>query len=217
MKKFLSILLAIALMIPNFLSLTVTAEENDICNKDYFYELAKTTFPEYAAKINNSSSRTSATRNANTEPKIVTQDTRNVDANTTMTYTEYDNGIVTLGALRFSVNKSIQNTNSFYNGTYTEYTATIVADISEGPTFTSTGVVYRIYSTSYDQITSLGNYSIPSYSSSKFTVSLRRYESASSSACAYYSFPCPVGLSNYRGEVLFEVINNSAYLNVYIY
>lgn len=217
MKKFLSIFLAIALMIPSFLSLSVSAEENNLCNDDYFVALAKKTFPEYADKINVKSDQTNSTRSLNSEPQIAIRDTRTVDSNTIMTYTEYDNGIVTLGALRFTVNKDIEIEEEISYSNYTQYTATLVAKVEQGPPFTATNVQYKIYPTSYDQITSLGNYSIPGYSSSQFSVSLRSNETATRSACAYYAFPCPVGLSDYRGEVLFEIINNSTYLNVYIY
>lgn len=209
MKKLLSFVLAIVLVLPNFLSLQAFAAGTDLSDNAQIIELAKRTFPEYADKIDgdNFPSR-SEPRTVGSELSIVIQETRAADNNTNMTYTEYNNGLVTLGTVRFATSADLTVEDSESYSGYVLYTATIVASVIEGPTFTATDVQYRIYPSAYDRITSVGNYGIPGYTDEDFDVFLRSNETASLFACASYSFPCPVGGLNYDGDVILKLSNN---------
>lgn len=210
MKRTLSIIV-LALFLVTMLPIGASATTTDTMSYNQHIALAKQTFPEYAGKLDGSqASRSIAPQSENVEPVAVTRETRAVDDNTIMTYTEYNNGVITLGTARFNKNAHLEVDSSTTFRTYTDYTATITASVVEGPTFTATGVEYRIYPSAYDKILSIGSYSIPGYSSSKFTTYLRSEETASLFACASYSFVCPVGLSEYDGEVILKLRNNTA-------
>lgn len=205
MRKVFTALLTAALLFSNVFMMSVCAVEQDITDKNQLLVLAKETFPEFSDKIDGMDT---PSRARSSDKSVAVRLTRNVDSNTTMTYTEYNNGIVTLGAARFAEDAEINVNDSEIHSTYVEYTATIVAYVLEGPTFTATNVKYRIYPTDYDQIVSVGNYSIPGYTDDDFEVSLRGNETASQSACASYEFLCPVGGSQNSGGVYFNLQGN---------
>ncbi len=209
MKRFISLCLAI-LMIFALLPVSAFAESDSFESYDYQIALAKQIFPEYRDKLEGKTSAyASKPRTRSEEIHVAIQKTRPVDDDTVMTYTEYDNGLVTLGTARFSKEADYTVTGEKAYTSYTEYTAKIVASVVGGPTFTATDVEYRIYPISYDKVTSAGSYSIPGYSSSKFTVNTRGTETSSLPAYVSYSFPCPVGLSSYSGEVSLSIKSNS--------
>lgn len=209
MKRFLSFVLAIALMLPSFLTLRTFATEVDLTDYDQHIALAKETFPEYANKLDgNYSPRSSEPQAVTSEVNIAVRETRAADSNTIMTYTEYNNGLVTLGTARFVKDADIEIEDSETHSGYELFTATIVASVVEGPTFTATDVQYRIYPLNYDRITSAGTPEIPGYTSDDFDVYLRTYETAELYACASYSFSCPVGMTTYSGAVVFKLENN---------
>lgn len=207
MRKVLISLLTAALLISNVFVMSVCAVEQDITDKNQLLALAKETFPEFSDKIDGMDT---PTRSRSSDKSVAVQLTRNVDSNTTMTYTEYNNGLVTLGAARFVKNAEINVNDSETHSTYEEFTATIVAYVVEGPTFTATNVKYRIYPTAYDKIISVGNYSIPGYTNDDFEIYLRSNETASLFACAGYKFVCPVGTVYYSGDVVFKLQGNVA-------
>lgn len=209
MKKLVSFCLAV-IMIFTILPVSAFAAESDNFESyDYQVALAKQIFPEYRDKLEGKGVATYASM-PGTKPCIAVRETRPVDGNTSMTYTEYDNGLVTLGTARFQKEADYEVTGEKAYSSYTEYTAKIVASVIEGPTFTATGAKYRIYPVSYDKVVSAGSYSIPGYSSSKFTVSMRETETSSLPAYVSYDFPCPVGVSYYSGQVGMNVQNNKA-------
>lgn len=214
MKKFLSFLLAFVFVFSMLLPLQASAAENDIMNQKQLIELAKEVFPEYAKKLNgNGSARHSEAQAITSEIYPVIQETRTVDDSTTITYTEHNNGIITLAAARFQTNVDIEDEEpSIDYDSYMGYTVKLVASVIEGPTFTSSNVKYRIYRSSYDIIASAGNYGIPGYSSSQISVSMYSHETATRAASVTYSFPCIVGGYNYSGEVFFSVQNDTAQL-----
>lgn len=211
MKRIFAFFVAAMLMLPYFLPLQASATDIDISDYNQHITLAKKVFPEYTDRLD----RRVASRSINPECEdselvIAVRETRSVDKSTTMTYTEYSNGIVTLGTVSYETTKELYVEDSEVFGSYTQYTAKIVASVKEGPTFTATNVQYRIYPSTYDEILNIGRYSIPGYSNDKFSTYLRSTETASLSACAVYSFPCPVGSSSYSGEVSLELRNNVA-------
>lgn len=207
MKKLVSFCLAV-IMIFAILPVSAFADGDNFESYDYQIALAKQVFPEYRDKLEGKGVATYASM-PGTKPCIAVRETRPVDGNTSMTYTEYDNGLVTLGTARFQKEADYEVTGEKAYTSYTEYTAKIVASVVEGPTFTATNVKYRIYPISYDKVTSAGSYSIPGYSSSKFTVNTRGTETSSLPAYVSYSFPCPVGLSSYSGKVSLSIKSNS--------
>lgn len=211
MKKFVLYLIVFVLLLSNLLPFQTFAAAIDNSIHSQHIALGKEIFPEYADKLDENANTQRRIQNSETsELIIVNQKTRPVDRNTTMTYTEYNNGIVTLGTARFSTNEEINVEDTVYYGSYTQYTVEIVASVVEGPTFTATGVKYRIYPNAYDQVIDIGSYSIPGYTADQFDTFLRSNETASLFACASYDFPCPVGLSSYSGEVILKVQRNNA-------
>lgn len=211
MKKLLCFMLAVVLLLPTIITVQASAVDTSSSNYDELIALAKKTFPEHADKIeNNNVYRSSNQRSTITELRIAEKDTRPVDDNAIMTYTEYNNGIITLAMARFSPSANIIEEDSVSHSTYEQFTARIVASVVEGPQFTATGVQYRIYPSSYDRIISVGNYSIRGYTNDDFDIYLRSNETASLFACIGYAFPCPVGQSSYSGEVIFKLSNNVA-------
>ena len=212
MKKLVSFCLAVIMIFAILPVSAFAAESDNFESYDYQVALAKQIFPEYRDKLEGKSVTANAgqPRACAEKPIITVRETRPVDGNTDMTYTEYDNGLVTLSTARFQKNADYTVTGSTAYTTYTEYTAKIVASVIEGPTFTATGVKYRIYPVSYDKVVSAGSYSIPGYSSSKFTVSMRETETSSLPAYVSYDFPCPGGVSYYSGQVGMNVQNNKA-------
>lgn len=216
MKKLFSLFLAV-IMIVAILPVSAFADGDNFEGYDYQVALAKQVFPEYRDKLKETGVATYASK-PGTTPSITVRRTRPVDDNTDMTYTEYNNGLVTLSTARFQKTADYEVTGEKAYTTYTEYTAEIVASVIGGLTFTAKGVKYRIYPIGYDKVMSVGNYSIPSYSSSKFTVTRRETEIYGTDGFAYasYEFPCPVGTSNYGGQVLFKVQNNTADVEFYI-
>lgn len=211
MKKLFSLFLAVIMIFAILPVSAFAAESDNFESYDYQVALAKQIFPEYRDKLEGKSVTANAgqPRACAEKPIITVRETRPVDGNTDMTYTEYDNGVVTLSTARFQKNADYTVTGSTAYTTYTEYTAKIVASVIEGPTFTATGVKYRIYPVSYDKVVSAGSYSIPGYSSSKFTVKTRSTETSTLPAYVSYSFPCPVGTSSYSGEVILMIKSNS--------
>lgn len=209
MKKLVSLFLAVIMIFAILPVSAFAAESDNFESYDYQVALAKQIFPEYRDKLEGKGVATYASM-PGTKPCIAVRETRPVDGNTSMTYTEYDNGLVTLGTARFQKEADYEVTGEKAYSSYTEYTAKIVASVIEGPTFTATGVKYRIYPVSYDKVVSAGSYSIPGYSSSKFTVSMRETETSSLPAYVSYDFPCPVGVSYYSGQVGMNVQNNKA-------
>lgn len=211
MKKLISLCLAVIMIFAILPVSAFAAESDNFESYDYQVALAKQVFPEYRDKLEGKGVATYASM-PGTKPCIAVRETRPVDGNTSMTYTEYDNGLVTLGTARFQKEADYEVTGEKAYSSYTEYTAKIVASVLDGPNFTATGVKYRIYPSAYDKVMSVGSYSIPSYSSSQFTVTRRETEKAGTTGFAYasYEFPCPVGISNYGGQVLFKVQNNNA-------
>lgn len=214
MKKLISLCLAVIMIFAILPVSAFAAESDNFESYDYQVALAKQVFPEYRDKLEGKSVTANAgqPRACAEKPIIAVRETRPVDDDTTMTYTEYDNGLVTLGTARFQKEADYEVTGEKAYSSYTEYTAKIVASVLDGPNFTATGVKYRIYPSAYDKVMSVGSYSIPSYSSSQFTVTRRETEKAGTTGFAYasYEFPCPVGISNYGGQVLFKVQNNNA-------
>lgn len=210
MKKLISLFLAV-IMIFAILPVSAFADGDNFESYDYQVALAKQVFPEYQDKLEGKGVATYASK-PGTKPSITVRKTRPVDDNTDMTYTEYNNGLVTLSTARFQKNADYTVTGSTAYTTYTEYTADIVAIVVEGPTFNAKGVKYRIYPISYDKVMSAGSYSIKGYTSDKFTVTRRETEIYGVNGFAYvsYKFPCPVGTSNYGGEVVFKVQSNKA-------
>lgn len=218
MKKFLSFLLAVALVLPNFLTLQASATGVELSEYDQLIALAKETFPEYVDKLDgNLSSRNIEPQTKTSEINAVIQETRTVDNNTSMTYTEYNNGIVTLGMARFVKNADLIIEDSVTHSTYEQFTAKIVASVVEGPTFTATGVQYRIYPSNYDRLISAGNYGIPGYTSDQFDCYIRSIETDSTPAGVAYSFACPVGTLYYSGSVDLTISNNVASVDFYIW
>ncbi|HAL88168.1 MAG TPA: hypothetical protein DCO69_03410 [Clostridiales bacterium] len=215
MKKLVSLCLAI-FMIFAILPVSAFADGDSFESYDYQVALAKQIFPEYRDKLEGKGVATYASQ-PGTKPSIAVRETRPVDDNTDMTYTEYNNGLVTLSMARFQKSTSNITTGVDKHDTYTEYTAKIVGSVIEGPTFTATDVKYRIYPSDYDRVLSSGSYSIPGYSSSKFTVSIRGTETSSLPAYVSYDFPCPVGVSYYSGRVGMIVQNNksSVYFDIW--
>lgn len=215
MKKLVSFCLAV-IMIFAILPVSAFADGDNFESYDYQIALAKQVFPEYRDKLEGKGVATYASM-PGTKPCIAVRETRPVDGNTSMTYTEYDNGLVTLGTARFRKSTSNITTGVDKHDTYTEYTAKIVCSVVEGPTFTATGVKYRIYPSAYDKVLSAGSYSIPGYSSSKFTVNMRGTETSSLPAYVSYDFACPVGTSEYSGRVGMNVQNNksSVYFDIW--
>lgn len=215
MKKLFSLFLAV-IMIFAILPVSAFADGDNFESYDYQVALAKQIFPEYRDKLEGKGVATYASM-PGTKPCIAVRETRPVDGNTSMTYTEYDNGLVTLGTARFRKSTSNITTGVDKHDTYTEYTAKIVCSVVEGPTFTATGVKYRIYPSAYDKVLSAGSYSIPGYSSSKFTVNMRGTETSSLPAYVSYDFACPVGTSEYSGRVGMNVQNNksSVYFDIW--
>ncbi len=218
MKKLVSLFLAV-IMIFAILPVSAFADGDNFESYDYQIALAKQVFPEYRDKLEGKSVTANAgqPRACAEKPIIAVRETRPVDDDTTMTYTEYDNGVVTLGTARFRKSTSNITTGVDKHDTYTEYTAKIVCSVVEGPTFTATGVKYRIYPSAYDKVLSAGSYSIPGYSSSKFTVNMRGTETSSLPAYVSYDFACPVGTSEYSGRVGMNVQNNksSVYFDIW--
>ena len=97
MKKFISLCLAI-LMIFALLPVSAFAESDSFESYDYQIALAKQIFPEYRDKLEGKTSAyASKPRTRSEEIHVAIQKTRPVDDDTVMTYTEYDNGLVTLG------------------------------------------------------------------------------------------------------------------------
>lgn len=213
MKKLFSLFLAV-IMIFAILPVSAFADGDSFESYDYQVALAKQIFPEYRDKLEGKSVTANAgqPRACAEKPIITVRETRPVDGNTDMTYTEYDNGLVTLSTARFQKNAEYEVTDEKVYSSYTEYTADIVAIVVEGPIFNATGVKYRIYPSAYDKVMSAGSYSIKGYTSDQFTVTRRETEKAGEYGFAYvsYLFPCPVGTSNYGGEVIFKVQNNTA-------
>jgi len=209
MKRFLSFVIAIALIFSSFLSLQVSAAEQELTGYDQVIALAKETFPEYAKKLDGGcATRSNEPQTVTSEINAIVQKTRAVDSNTTMTYTEYNNGIVTLGTARFVKDAKIIVEDSETHSNYEQFTATIIATVVEGPVFTSTNVQYKIYPSDYDRIVSVGNYGIPGYSSDDFVCRVGRVETATTPAYISYSFPTPVGTVYFSGSVVFEIKNN---------
>ena len=156
MKKLFSLFLAV-IMIFAILPVSAFADGDSFESYDYQVALAKQVFPEYRDKLEGKSVTANAgqPRACAEKPIITVRETRPVDDDTTMTYTEYDNGVVTLGAARFRKSTSNITTGVDKHDTYTEYTAKIVCSVIEGPTFTATGVKYRIYpSALYNRVSS---------------------------------------------------------------
>ena len=215
MKKLVSFCLAV-IMIFAILPVSAFADGDNFESYDYQVALAKQIFPEYRDKLEGKGVAAYASQ-PGTKPSIAVRETRPVDDDTTMTYTEYDNGLVTLGTARFRKSTSNITTGVDKHDTYTEYTAKIVCSVVEGPTFTATGVKYRIYPSAYDKVLSAGSYSIPGYSSSKFKVKMRGTETSSLPAYVSYDFACPVGMSEYSGQVGMKVQNNksSVYFDIW--
>lgn len=211
MKKLISLCLAVIMIFAILPVSAFAAESDNFESYDYQVALAKQVFPEYRDKLEGKGVATYASM-PGTKPCIAVRETRPVDGNTSMTYTEYDNGLVTLGTARFQKEADYEVTGEKVYSSYTEYTADIVATVVEGPIFNATGVKYRIYPSAYDKVMSAGSYSIKGYTSDQFTVTRRETEKAGEYGFAYvsYSFPCPVGTSNYGGEVVFKVQNNTA-------
>lgn len=209
MKKMLSIFLVATLVLTSLFALPASAEKNNLSDFTQLVEIAKITFPEHAEKI----SKNQTTRSINPESNLsevyaVIQETRPFENNTMVTYTEYNNGVVALGAVRFAKTADLTVEDSETYSNYELFTAKIIASVIEGPTFTATDAQYRIYPSSYDRITSVGNYGIPGYSRDDFTVFLRSIETSTQPARAVYSFVCPVGTTYYDGSVIFDIRNN---------
>lgn len=214
MKKVLSFLLAFVFMFSAFLPLQASAAECDEMDQAQLVALAKQVFPEYAEKIDgNRSARSSEPQMATAEIYPVVQETRAVGGDTTITYTEHNNGIITLSAARFVTKADIEDEEPAHEyDRYIEYTVKLIAWVVEGPTFTSSNVKYRIYPMDYDIIASEGNYGIQGYTKDQFDVWMYSHETATRAASVTYSFPCPVGGQPYSGAVYFSVQNDTAYL-----
>lgn len=219
MKKLLCIMMALALMLPAFLTIPAAAAEEDWTNQEQLITLAKKTFPEYSDKLEAKGalySGNAATRAAE-DIQVAVTETRPVDKNTIMTYTEYSNGLVSLAAARFSCDADLIINNTEDHNTYRTFTATIVATIVEGPTFTARNVRYSIYPSDYDRILSAGSYSTNDSASGGVDCVLNRIETASRCAAAYYTFPAHVGTIYYTGRVSFEISRNQTYLDCQVF
>ena len=98
MKKLVSFCLAV-IMIFAILPVSAFADGDNFESYDYQIALAKQVFPEYRDKLEGKSVTANAgqPRACAEKPIITVRETRPVDDDTTMTYTEYDNGVVTLG------------------------------------------------------------------------------------------------------------------------
>lgn len=198
-------LLTLAMCVPSF------AAECQSSEYDQLISIAKATFPEYVDKLEgNNNSSNARLKTAETVGNLVQRETRPVDNDTILTYSEYDSGAVTLGMARFKPTTSLNVDNEETLNTFTQFTATIVASVLDGPTFTATNVKYRIYPSDYDRIISAGSYSIPGYTSSRITYTMGSVETSTTPAFVTYFFPCPVGETNHSGAVQLQIINNKA-------
>lgn len=219
MKKLLCIMMALALMLPSFLTLPAAAAEEDWTNQEQLIALAKKTFPEYSDKLEAKGapySGNTATRAAE-NIQVAVKETRPVDKNTIMTYTEYTSGLVSLAAARFSCDANLDINHTEDHNIFRTYTATIVGTVVEGPTFTARNVQYSIYPSDYDRILSAGSYSTNDPVSSTVDCVLNRFETASKCAAAYYTFPAYVGGVYYTGRVSFEISRNQTYLDCQVF
>ncbi len=212
MKKYLSLLMSVLLMVSAILPFHASAAANDVMTYEEHVKLAKDIFPEYAEKLDGNQALSRTTPQSDNEDVFpVVQKTRAVDKNTIMTYTEHNNGMITLGTARFIPDADYTITDSQAFNTYTQFTATIVASVLEGPTFTASGVRYRIYPSDFDRVLSAGSYGIPGYTSSDFTVSMNSIETSSQAAYINYAFTSLIGGTlSYSCDVVFRVRNNSA-------
>lgn len=210
MKKILSLVMAIVLILPSALPLRVSAAEQETMSYDQLITVAKATFPEYASKIDGIHSRKGPeTQTINSEIYTAIQESRTVDNRTTMTYSEFSNGIVALSILRIhpeDPDLTIDDSVTYSN--YEQFTATITAAITEGPVFTASNVKYRMYPSAYDRIVSAGSYGIPGYNSRLIQVSTRSVETASLPAGIWYEMPISVANDPYTWEVNFTIQNN---------
>lgn len=218
MKKLLCAMMAIILMLPCFLTIPVAAAEEDWTSDEQFMQMAKKTFPEYSDKLEKNASpyKKNMTERAATDVTVAVKETRAVDKNTVMTYTEYDNGLVTLAAARFNISKDLIIHDSETHSNYELFTATIKASVVEGPSFTAKNLQYKIYPSDYDRIVSIGDYSIPNYSKDEFVCRVNKTETADRCAYVYYEFAAPVGGEYYGGRVVFELYQNQTYVDFMI-
>lgn len=211
MKKFLSFAFAFILAFSSFLPLQVSAAEVDLSDYDQQIALAKQIFPEYSNKLDgNGTLQNIVPYAADSELNIVTRETRAINNNTIMTYTEYDSGVITLGTARFAPDLDFIIDDSVTHSTYEEFTASIYASVVEGPTFSATGIKYRLYPSDYDRVISAGSYDLYGYSDDSVEVYVRPLETSSLFACASYKFPCHVATMDYQGIIALQVSNNDA-------
>ena len=209
MKKLLSLVLAIVLILT--MAIPSLATEVQTTDYDQLIVIAKQVFPEHADKLNgNNNLQNSKQRTVDAAGNLVQRETRPVDNDAILTYTEYDSGVVTLGMARFQPSTSLNIGSEENYNTFTQFTATIVASVIDGPTFTATNVKYRIYPSDYDRIISAGSYSIPGYISNQIACTMRSVETSAGPAYVTYSFDCPVGISSYSGAVQLKIVNNKA-------
>lgn len=220
MKKTISILTAVMLILSAYLPMQVSATESNFTDHDQILTVAREVFPEYADKLcEDGSSLKNAARSVVTEIYPVIQETRQVDEQTTMTYTEHNNGIVTLGTLRFSTAPSMITEEYESSGTFERYTVTLIGTVVEGNgDFVANNVVYGIYKTTFDRIIDTGSYFFDkdldhikdSNETTEIYVGLCPTETASDAASVTYSFPLVVGISAHEGVFTLSVESNIA-------
>lgn len=216
MKRMLSLLIAFSIIFATFLPLQASAveEKYDITDHNQVLTLAKKVFPEYAEKLNESGlSSRNTHRMASPEIYPIVQKTRMAGNNTSITYTEYNNGIIALGAFEYTTNAELNIEDSETHSAYEQFTARITATVLGGPTFYAKNIGYKIYASNYDRITSAGEYGLEGYGSDsieKVACKIDYVENASKPASIDYSFPIWIGTGYHSGNVYLKLQNNVA-------
>ena len=218
MKKFFSLIIAFVLIVCVFPA-NANATEIDIANREQLLSLACQVFPEYATKIAaDQPPSAEALQRSSAETDVVISETRKVNDNMYMTYTELSNGVVTLA--NFVTYPSLTYNYRHNNGDATNYTVTLTGTAPGSyQTFTATNVKFTIYSSDYDCITSVGAPKVTNPDGSTYTTDIKTScspnETSSNSAVAYYRFPVMFGSLNYSGVFTLSIKNNVSTVDYY--
>lgn len=218
MKKLISLIISFVL-IACFIPVNVHAAEESTPTRDALLSLACQVFPEYATKIAaDQPPSADALQRFSDETDVVISETRKVNENMYMTYTELSNGIVTLA--NFVTNPSLTYNYRHNNGDATNYTVTLTGTAPGSyQTFTATNVKFTIYSSDYDCITSVGAPKVTNPDGSTYTTDIKTScspnETSSNSAVAYYRFPVMFGSLNYSGVFTLSIKNNVSTVDYY--
>ena len=216
MKRSLSILVAIIMLLTTLPFSAMAASDVDSSAHDELISKAYEVFPEVSDKIAKGSLSIDTYQASVNDysPKIVCSVSRNVSNDEILTYTEYDNGFVTLASAKFNASFTTDNTD--VSGSITYITATLkgtVANVGCSNVFIAEDFVFAIYGNGYDRIISLGNYYVTNGGGIESAGIGRQIETSSSPAVAYFrTIICYQG-NPYNGLYTFSLRNNTPSVN----